>query len=663
MSLFGRAVLLLALATAVFTVGAALIGRAPGRRAWFLAARRGMYALLGLFAVAVGTLQVALLRGDFALANVAGYSSREIQWYFKITALWASQAGSLMFWALILTFFSAIAVYTNRNRNHDLMPVVVAILGGLVGFFALVLSFGTSPFATVDVVPDNGSGLVSALRNPYMITHPPMLYLGYVMVAIPFAFAMAALVTRRLDTGWLTSMRKWNLASWTFLGIGIILGAKWAYESLTFGGYWIWDPVENAALLPWLTGTAYIHSVMVQERRGMLKVWNMVLILVTFALTIFGTFMTRSGITSSVHAFGARTVGPYLLGLLIVTLVGGMYLIISRLSYLKSSHSIESYFSREAIFLYNNLLLVGLAFIVTWGTLYPAMTELFTGERITVGTPFFDQVAAPVGIALLILTGIGPLIPWRKASPKQLRQRFLWPTIVGLVSLPLFLLTDARGSWPVVVTLVFAVFTTVCIVLEFWRGMKVRHAQGGVTWLASLGQIIGKNRRRYGGYIVHLGIVVVICGIAVSKAFVTEGQFQLRQGERATLGGYTFTATSLTRGRTAQAMRVEAAVDVTNASGGHVGTLRPAMNVFTSNRDMGVEVAILGGPKRDIWMYMPSIKDGVAPFKVFVNPMVSWIWTGGLIFLIGSVVAGWPQGKRRRVPQPEPVAEAQHATA
>ena len=376
MSLFGRGVLLLALATAAFTVVAALIGRAPAKRAWYQASRRGMYALFGLFAVAVGTLQVALLRGDFSLENVAGYSSREIQWYFKITALWASQAGSLMFWALILTGFSAIAVYTNRARNRDLMPIVIAILGALAGFFALVLSFATSPFATVDVVPENGSGLVSALRNPYMITHPPMLYLGYVMVAIPFAFAMAALVTRRLDTGWLTSMRKWNLASWTFLGIGIVLGAKWAYESLTFGGYWIWDPVENAALLPWLTGTAYIHSVMVQERRGMLKVWNMVLILVTFALTIFGTFMTRSGITSSVHAFGARTVGPYLLGLLVVTLIGGMYLIISRLSYLKSSHSLESYFSREAIFLYNNLLLVGLAFIVTWGTLYLSLIHI-----------------------------------------------------------------------------------------------------------------------------------------------------------------------------------------------------------------------------------------------------------------------------------------------
>ena len=661
MSLFGRGVLLLALATAVFTVVAALIGRAPAKRAWYQASRRGMYALFGLFAVAVGTLQVALLRGDFSLENVAGYSSREIQWYFKITALWASQAGSLMFWALILTGFSAIAVYTNRARNRDLMPIVIAILGALAGFFALVLSFATSPFATVDVVPENGSGLVSALRNPYMITHPPMLYLGYVMVAIPFAFAMAALVTRRLDTGWLTSMRKWNLASWTFLGIGIVLGAKWAYESLTFGGYWIWDPVENAALLPWLTGTAYIHSVMVQERRGMLKVWNMVLILVTFALTIFGTFMTRSGITSSVHAFGARTVGPYLLGLLVVTLIGGMYLIITRLSYLKSSHSLESYFSREAIFLYNNLLLVGLAFIVTWGTLYPAMTELFTGEKITVGTPFFDQVAAPIGIVLLILTGVGPLIPWRKASPKQLRQRFLWPTIAGLVSLPLFLLTDARGSWPVLVTLVFAVFTTVCIGMEFWRGMAVRHAHGGVTWLSALGQIISRNRRRYGGYIVHMGIVVVICGIAVSKSFVTEGQFQLRQGESATLGGYTFTATSLTRGKTAQAMRVEAAVDVKNASGDHVGTLRPAMNAFTSNPDMGVEVAIIGGPTRDIWMYMPSLRDGVAPFKVFVNPMVSWIWAGGAIFLIGAVVAGWPDGRRRRVP--DPVVEAERAAA
>lgn len=661
MSLFGRSVLLLALATAIFAVAAGIIGRRPRNRAWYLAARRAIYALFGLFVVATGTLQVALLRGDFALANVAGYSSREIQWYFKITALWASQAGSLMFWALLLTAFSAIAVYTNRNRYQELMPVVIAILAGLVGFFAAVLTFATSPFETVDVVPQNGAGLVSALRNPYMIIHPPMLYLGYVMVAIPFAFAMAALVTRRLDSGWLTSMRRWNLASWTFLGVGIILGAKWAYESLTFGGYWIWDPVENAALLPWLTGTAYIHSVMVQERRGMLKVWNMALIVITFALTIFGTFLTRSGLASSVHAFGAQTVGPYLLALLVATLAGGMYLIISRLSYLKSDHTLTSYFSREAIFLYNNLLLVGLAFIVTWGTLYPALSELITGEKITVGTPFFDQVAAPVGIALLLLTGIGPLIPWRKASGRQLRRHFLWPTLAGLLSLPLFLLTDARTSWPVLVTLVFAVFTVVCILSEFWRGMRVRHALGGVSWVGALGQIIARNRRRYGGYIVHLGIVTAICGIAVSKSFVTEGQFQLRQGESASVGGYTFTATALTRGVTPQAMSVAAAVDVTDSKGGHVGTLRPAMHIYRSNQDQGVEVAIISGPKRDIWMYMPSLKDGVAPFKVFVNPMVSWIWAGGLMFLMGAIVAGWPQRRVRLAAQP--VADGERASA
>lgn len=652
MSLFGRAVLLLALAVAVFTVIAALLGQRPSRREWYLAARRGIYTLCALFAVAVGALQIALLRSDFSLANVTGYSSREIQWWFKITALWASQAGSLLFWALLLTIFSALVVYWHRSRHQELMPVVIAILAGLIAFFALVLSFATSPFETVAAVPPNGNGLVSALRNPYMIIHPPVLYLGYVMIAVPFAFAMAALVTRRVDNSWLTTVRRWTLASWTFLGIGILLGAKWAYESLTFGGYWIWDPVENAALLPWLTATAFIHSIMVQERRGMLKVWNMALILITFCLTIFGTFITRSGITSSVHAFGARTVGPFLLALLIIALAGGMYLIISRLSYLRSSHTLESYFSREAIFLYNNLLLVGLAFIVTWGTLYPAMTELFTGDRITVGATFFDQVAAPIGVLLLILTGVGPLIPWRAASMRQLGQRFVWPTVAALVALPLLLLTDARGSWPVLVTLVFAVFTGACIASEFWRGTKVRHAHGGVGWAGALGQTVARNRRRFGGYIVHLGIVVAICGIAVSKAFVTEGQFQLRQGETAQLGGYTFTATELSRSADERAMTVAATVVVRDGDGSTVGVLRPKVNVFRSNRDQGVEVAIISGPARDIWMYMPSLRDGVAPFKVFINPMVTWIWAGGFIFLIGSIVAGWPERRQRTAHEP-----------
>lgn len=386
----------------------------------------------------------------------------------------------------------------------------------------------------------------------------------------------------------------------------------------------------------------------------MLKVWNLSLIVITFALTLFGTLLTRSKITESVHAFGAQTVGPYLLGAVIVTLLGGMYLIITRLPDLKSSRSLESYFSREAVFLYNNLLLVGLAFIVVWGTLYPVMTQLFQGKAITVGRGFFDQVAAPIGVALLFLTGVGPLVPWRRSSWAQVKARFLVPTILAVVAVPLLLLTDARQSWPVMLVLVLAVFTVTCIASEFWQGTRVRHSLGGVTWLGALGQMISRNRRRYGGYVVHIGIVLVICGIAVSRTFLSEGQFSLKQGESARVGGYVFTADQLTRTADAKAMTIAATVRVTTPDGGSVGTLRPAQHVYRSNLDQGSEIALVSGPRRDIWMNLAGLKDGAATFHVFVNPMVSWIWAGGLIFLLGSVIAGWPQGRNRSAPAAVP---------
>ena len=660
MSLFGRAILLIAFAVAIFATVAAIHGRTPRNRRWFHAAERAVFAVFGLITVAMATLLIALLTNHFELAAVANYSSREIESHFKFTALWASQPGSLMLWAWLLTGFSSIAIVTNRRRNRELMPIVVAVLGTMAVFFTGLLSFVTSPFATVAQVPFDGTGLVPALRNPYMITHPPMLYLGYVSIAIPFAFAIAALVTRRLDSAWLASIRRWTLASWTFLGVGILLGAKWAYESLTFGGYWVWDPVENAALLPWLTGTAFLHSVMVQERRGMLKVWNLALVITTFALTLFGTFLTRSGIVASVHAFGAQTVGSYLLGAIVIVLAGGIYLIITRLDHLKSAHSLESYFSREAIFLYNNLLLVGLAFAVIWGTIFPVLSELVQGEKITVGRGFFDQVAAPIGFALLLLTGIGPLVPWRKASWSIVRRRFLVPLAVTAAVAPLVLLTDARTSAPAAAVFLIAVFTVVCIGSEFWRGMKVRHALGGVSWAGALTQLVARNRRRYGGYIVHIGIVVVIVGIAASRSFLSEGTLTLRQGEQASLAGYTFTPQAFERTRDPNRMTVAATVRVTRGAD-EVAVVRPAKHQYPSSGEAGDEIGIASNLTRDIWVNLAALQDGTATLHVFVNPLVAWIWIGGLLLLLGSVIAAWPPGRSARAHAP--ATDAERSTA
>lgn len=647
MPLFGRAIILLAFGVSAFAVVAALGGRTPRRRHWYLAAQRAVFASFGLLTIALGTLVVALMSNRFDLHAVEGYSSRSLEWYYKLTAVWASQPGSLLFWAWLLAGFASVAVIGNRTRNRQLMPVVVAVLAGLGSYFTVLLTFVASPFATVRVVPSDGNGLQAALRNPYMAAHPPLLYLGYVAIAVPFAFAIAALVTRRLDTAWLTSVRRWTLMSWAVLGLGIVVGAKWAYESLSFGGYWIWDPVENASFLPWLTATAFLHSVMVQERRGMLKVWNLVLIVVTFSLTLFGTFLTRSSLLSSIHNFGAQTVGPYLLGAIVVVLAGGIWLIVTRLPELRSEHSLESYLSREAVFLYNNLLLVGLAFAVLWGTLFPVLSELVTGEKITVGRGFFDQVAAPIGVALLVLTGIGPLVPWRKASARQLCTRFLPPAVVAAAATPIVLLTDARGSWPAAVTFVFAIFAAVCIGGEFWRGTKVRHALGGMSWPAALGQAIARNRRRYGGYIAHVGIVVAIVGIAASRSFISEGAFQLRAGESASAGGYTFTATGFQRAADANKMTVSAEVLIAKGAD-RVATLRPAKHVYRSSGQTGDTIAIATSPTRDIWVNLAGLSGGVASLHTFVNPMIAWIWMGGLILLIGAIIAGWPTGRRRR---------------
>ena len=660
MSLFGRAILLLALGAAVFAVAAAVHGRTPRNRRWFHAAERAVFALFGLITIAVAGLVTALVTDDFSLKAVERYSSRELEGHFKVTALWASQPGSLMFWAWLLTGFSCIAILTNRRRNRELMPIVVATLAGISVFFMVILSFISSPFETVAAIPADGQGLTPALRNPYMISHPVLLYLGYVSIAVPFAFAIAALVTRRLDSAWLGSIRRWTLASWSFLGVGVLVGAKWAYESLTFGGYWIWDPVENAALLPWLTATAFLHSVMVQERRGMLKVWNLALVITTFALTLFGTFLTRSNIVASVHNFGAQTVGPWLLGAIVVVLAGGIYLIATRLQHLKSANSLESYFSREAVFLYNNLLLVGLAFAVIWGTIFPVLSELVQGQKITVGRGFFDQVAAPIGFALLLLTGVGPLIPWRKASFALVRRRFLVPLAVTSVMAPVVLLTDARSSVPAATVFLIAIFTVTCIGSEFWRGARVRHALGGVSWVGAVGQLVTRNRRRYGGYIVHIGIVVIIVGIAASRTFLSEGSFKLEQGQQASVAGYTFSAQSFERTRDLNRMTVAATVVVTRGED-RVATLRPAKHQYLSSGESGDEIAIVGGLRRDIWVNLAGLRDGVATIHVFVNPLVSWIWFGGLLLLAGSVVAAWPQ--RRRMRATAPAVDEQRAPA
>ena len=654
MSLVGRAALLLALAAAVYAIYAALRARRPGERIWQRSAEGGVFAVFGLTSAAMATMWVALLSDEFALRNVAEYTSSTLPWWFKLSALWGSQAGSLLLWAWILTAFSAAVVLLHRNRDRELMPVVVAVLMAIAVFFTFLLSFVSSPFETLANVPAEGRGLNPLLQNPYMVSHPPLLYLGYVGLAVPFAFAIAALVEDRLDTRWMSGVRTWTIASWGLLGFGIILGSRWAYEELGWGGYWAWDPVENAAFMPWLVATAFLHSVMVQERRGMLRVWNVVLVSLTFSLALFGTFLTRSGIIASVHAFGESTLGLWFMLFIAAVMSTSVALIIWRLPSLRSEHSLESFISREAVFLYNNLLLLGLAFAVFWGTIFPVISEAARGTRITVGQGYYDQIAVPIGVALLILTGVGPLIPWRKASLDALRRRFLAPLVVAAVAgVLLALLTPAWESWAAGLVFTSAAFVAACVLGEYWRGMKARRVAEPVGWPTAFVGLFARNRRRYGGYLVHLGVVVLFIGFAGSSAFTTSGDLVLNEGQRGEVAGFGFAYESALRERDEHRGTVGVTLGVFDGER-RIATMEPRTNFYFADEQRSTEIAIRSTPARDIYIVLVGLTEGgTARISVFVNPLVMWIWIAGLIIVAGTVIAAWPRRRPRAVPRPE----------
>ncbi len=480
--------------------------------------------------MATVSLWKGLVTHDFNIEYVAAYTSRNLPPYYIVSAFWAGQKGSLLFWAMVLSLFASLAQLLTSRRYAHLMPYVAGVTSAVVAFFVSVMLFGSNPFERLAFTPADGRGLNPQLQNVGMVIHPPMLYLGYISITIPFAFAIAALLTRRLDTGWIQAIRKWTLVSWLFLSIGITLGMWWAYVELGWGGYWAWDPVENASLLPWLTMTAFLHSVMIQEKRGMLKRWNLGLIIGTFLLSIFGTFITRSGVIASVHSFTQSNVGYFFLGFLVVAAVLSFTLLYTRWPQLEAEVQLESMLSREAAFLFNNLLLVGIAFSVLWGTLFPILSEAVRGTKITVGPPFFNRVNVPLGLLLLALTGIGPLIAWRKASAANLRRQFVarWPrapiTLSGSRSPPACATPIRSWHWRL------AGFVAGTIVQEFYRGVRARRRMHGESVPVAFLRLIERNRRRYGGYIVHVGILIYFAAFA-GMAFKVQQEVTLKPGE------------------------------------------------------------------------------------------------------------------------------------
>jgi cytochrome c-type biogenesis protein CcmF len=538
----GAACLFLALLVAVYGIVAALLGATRGNRRFTDSARRAVYAFAVLLTICVVVIEAAFARTDLSLKVVADHSSTTTPGFYKLTAMWSSQEGSLLLWAWVLSLTSSAVLLATRNKHRELAPWATAVLMGLGVFFTGLMLFDANPFARLSPAPPEGVGLEPLLRHPAMAIHPPMLYSGYVFFSIPFAFAIGALVTRRLDASWIRATRRFALIAWLFLGIGILLGARWSYSELGWGGYWGWDPVENASLMPWLAGTAFLHSIMVQERRGMLRVWNVSLICGTFALALLGTFLVRSGILQSIHAFGASTVGGPLLALIAVVVVGSALLIVSRLDDLRSTKRIESLVSRESVFLVNNLLLIGLAAVIFWGTFFPLISELFTGDKASLAAPWFDRYTTPLAILLVLFTGIGPLLAWRRVSVGAAKRLLARPALVGLVAAAgLFAFTDARHHPFALVMFAFAAFSLAALVQEFARGAAAYRSLSGGSYPRALLALFARNRRRYGGYVVHAGVAVLLIAIAASSSFQVSRDLRLRPGQSASVGDYRVT--------------------------------------------------------------------------------------------------------------------------
>jgi len=667
-TILGEFALWIALPVAAWGMALGFMGGRTQRGDLVLSAERGIYAVFFLLILASLGVGAAFLGDKFEYWYVASYSNRELELFYKITGLWAGQRGSLLFWALILAFFSSICVFQNRHKNREFMPYVAGVLQGVLLFFIVVLLFAeVNPFERLAFTPVNGQGLNPQLQNYWMTIHPPTLYLGFTSFTIPFAFAVAALLNGRLDARWIQLTRRWILTSWLFLSVGIIFGMRWAYEELGWGGYWFWDPVENASLLPWLTATAFLHSIQIQESRGMLRVWNMSLVLMTFLLTIFATFLTRSGLIESVHSFAQELKIAYIfLGFMGTILAGCIVLILYRLPKLQSENRIESFLSRESAFLFNNLMLLGFAFAVFWGTIFPLVAEWVTGEKISVGPPFFEKVNFPIGLVLLALAGIGPVIAWRRATKRNLRKNFIIPISVLLAVGTTLWFSGARHPLALVTWSICAFVLTI-IGIEFWKGTRARARIEGEGYALAFMHLVARNRRRWGGYIVHVAMVMIYFAFA-GAAYNVDERFHMLPGDVVEVTspfGHTYSLTyegltvSLGKGDRNLLWQAIAAVSV-QQNGKQKPLMTTEKRMYVTGDLPMTEVAIRSTIREDLYLILSALDDmegavnadanaqGI-DLQVLIKPFVGWIWFGGLMLAIGTFVALWPSVDRRRV--------------
>ncbi len=661
MDLFGSFALLLAFLCGLYAFGAGIAAIVTRKPLLIKSARHAGMAVCVLIWLGFGSLAYLFFTDNFSMAYVVEHSNRTLPTFFKFAAIWSGQEGSLLFWSFLLSIYVFSALFAYRGKHPELMPYVGVVLVGIQLFFLLFNNFLASPFQVLGaagptgamqwIARGDGNGLNPLLQYPEMVIHPPILYSGYTGFAVPFAFALAALLGRYPGEKWIHLTRRWTMIAWGFQGVGILLGAHWAYAVLGWGGYWMWDPVENASLMPWLTGTAFLHSVMMQEKRGMMRVWNVWLVFITFLLTIFGTFLTRSGVVNSVHAFAQSSIGPWFLGFIGVTLLVCVAAFWKNRDYLRSDNHLDSLVSRESSFLFNNLILLVACIAVISGTLFPVLSEWATGNKVSVGPPFFNKINLPIAMFLLFLTGIGPLLAWRKTSMASLRRNFGWPLAIGLFAGGIGVALGLREFY-VTLCLILSVFVTLTISLEFYRGAKVIAARTGSNLLFSAGQLTLRNTRRYGGYVVHFGIVLIFIGIC-GLAFNQDKLMEMPVGASMDIGPYHLVHQTFDSDQEPSASDAacpsanytcdKATIEV-DRGGKQVMMLYPEKRYYSANQETGTMVAIYSTLQQDLYVvYAGRSPDNNQPMiHAFLNPLVKWIWFGGAIMALGTLLAMIP---------------------
>lgn len=659
---FGFGALVITFLVSLYGIGAAIYGARRAQPAWVESARLAMLLTFPLITLSALTLIYLLLTGHYEISFVYGVTSSAMPFYLKITALWGGQAGSLVFWSWLMSAFATAVTLRKWDRDHEFLPWVIVVALVTVAFFLALVIFFENPFNrfwstasgqveaffqpanSVAIFPSDGRGLNPLLRHPGMIIHPPMLYLGFVSFVIPFSFAIAALVTGRTDDRWIRLTRRWTLVAWLFLSLGLVLGGRWAYDVLGWGGYWGWDPVEIAAFMPWLTGTAFLHSVMIQEKRGLFKRWNMVLIILTYSLVIFGTFLTRSGVLSSVHAFAQSAIGPMFFGFIGLTFIASLALLLYRWNDLQAEGQMHSMLSRESLFLFNNLFFMGILAVCFAGVIFPLVSELFTGQKVTVNAPYYERATGPLFIGLLFLMGIAPLSAWGHSTIKTIGKAVWKPALASFVVLAALIITGMRSIGALIGFWLVA-FTAFITLYEYGRAVVARARRTGESLPASFWHLAGRNRRRYGGYTIHLGIVLMAIGIIGIEVFQVETQGTIKAGQSINLSGYQVTYRQMDEFDLPDGRNVARAVVDISRDGKSLGQLFPRRDYYYASQQPMTIPGVRSSMEDDLYVILvdwkPISADG-ATFKVYHNPLVNWLWLGSIWLIFGTLVAAWP---------------------